>query len=1154
MKKTKYIVLTITAAAVVLFIALLPTMLSSSSALKLLLPQINRYTPGTLSITSWKPRWNSGFQAAGITYSDPDQGVTLTFERITTQKGLLQLVLAPRQLGEIVFNKPVLLLAGRPNHVGPVDVDEDTNGEAAGPKSETVSPTPGAKPIWEGVTGRIKVYYGRVLLQQNQEEREVARDIVLEADFTEGRVNHSLHLLSGDRGRIEAEGFANIPVYVHNIFETLVSETQVSISALDAGGLLEFASLFGEFPKGSGGLSGLFTLRTSGVRDVHLTGKSSLNNLQLTGGWLGNDRPAYNKVHIEIDGGRDVRRGLYLSPLSLEADGISIMAKGQYGAVENLLQVNSTLDLSELSQRFPGLLKARGLDRLDSGELRFTADLAKKNETFQIDANAIAAGLKGMHKGRAFRWDTPVELTVQADKGADEIFINRFQVEAPFLKVSGSGGLDNFSLEAKADLESVFDEIGKFIPLEWGGQGALQLVATTAPGENGKYQVDTNLVIDDFSLFREGERLLPAHKLSMVGQAEAGFSWLGGEGVLDAQLQCNSWPGELFLRAAGVTKKSKTLSGRFNLNTELQLDRLASLGRSFGLLDASQQFDGVLGLHVSGKLIEKLLLIRGLIASIKDMETTLDGVTYQDPRIVFSIKGQGESSGSQAVDSLQIHDLVVVRSWEDLLLEGESETFVDFQQRKLFIDNLELDSRVFKLASTQLTVNDWFKPLENFKVRSNVKLELETANAILKDMGRVPEETGFTGELTANLHGQSLNADSQRVSVELQADGLDVLQGNNFVLQGEQADLKARLEGDLVRGDIHIPVVSIQSALLDLLASGVYKRIDHPSISLEGSVTPKLAQLGELLTKMSGHQVSMSGDRQNLFSLSCPLKGADTSILEQLVLSAGLSADSIGYMGVDAQQVQLPVVSKGGVLGATLQARLNDGRLSLSPQVDFTAPETVITVEDRSQILEKVQLEKPLVDGILGKVHPLFGVLTQPSGDVDMYLEHFSWPMTPDGGKRAEFTAVFDVSRLSLDSAGPLRQILDLVGVGEESLDLKNTEITCEAQHGRISCTPVRILVAGSEMTMKGSLGMDASLDYLLDIPVTEKLIGKEGYRVLAGSTIKVPIKGTLGKPLFNQNTVESAVRDLAQQAAVKTLEKQVDKILPDVFNKIFGQ
>lgn len=90
-------------------------------------------------------------------------------------------------------------------------------------------------------------------------------------------------------------------------------------------------------------------------------------------------------------------------------------------------------------------------------------------------------------------------------------------------------------------------------------------------------------------------------------------------------------------------------------------------------------------------------------------------------------------------------------------------------------------------------------------------------------------------------------------------------------------------------------------------------------------------------------------------------------------------------------------------------------------------------------------------------------------------------------------------------------------------------------------------------MVLSGSVGMDKSLDYLLEVPVTRKLVSKEVYRFLEGTMVRVPIKGTIGKPAFDKNMVTAAIGDLVKQAAVKMVEKQASKLLPELIESVLG-
>ncbi|MCI5144921.1 MAG: hypothetical protein D3923_05185, partial [Candidatus Electrothrix sp. AR3] len=75
--------------------------------------------------------------------------------------------------------------------------------------------------------------------------------------------------------------------------------------------------------------------------------------------------------------------------------------------------------------------------------------------------------------------------------------------------------------------------------------------------------------------------------------------------------------------------------------------------------------------------------------------------------------------------------------------------------------------------------------------------------------------------------------------------------------------------------------------------------------------------------------------------------------------------------------------------------------------------------------------------------------------------------------------------------------------------------------------------------------------DYIVEVPVTRNLVGKKGYELLKGATLKVPIKGTRERPVYNPEALMQAASDLlgqaAGQAAEKIIKKQVDKVIPSL-------
>ena len=90
----------------------------------------------------------------------------------------------------------------------------------------------------------------------------------------------------------------------------------------------------------------------------------------------------------------------------------------------------------------------------------------------------------------------------------------------------------------------------------------------------------------------------------------------------------------------------------------------------------------------------------------------------------------------------------------------------------------------------------------------------------------------------------------------------------------------------------------------------------------------------------------------------------------------------------------------------------------------------------------------------------------------------------------------------------------------------------------------------GHQLKMHGSIGFDSTLDFIARIPVTKKMVGKDAYQFLQGTTIKVPIRGSASNPRIDETAFQQATDDLIQQALRKSLEKGAQDLLKNLFKK----
>ncbi|MCW5201270.1 hypothetical protein VU07_05715, partial [Desulfobulbus sp. F4] len=201
-----------------------------------------------------------------------------------------------------------------------------------------------------------------------------------------------------------------------------------------------------------------------------------------------------------------------------------------------------------------------------------------------------------------------------------------------------------------------------------------------------------------------------------------------------------------------------------------------------------------------------------------------------------------------------------------------------------------------------------------------------------------------------------------------------------------------------------------------------------------------------------------------------------------------------------------------------------------------------------------VGLIESLTDGLLKTFHPLLGAIARPAGSISVRAERLSLPMGGKGLEQADFNLRFDLASVVFEPVSALAGILDMAGLSGQPLRLKEKTMICDGKKGRISCSPIKITVADSEMLLSGSAGFDGSLDYVLEVPVTKNLVGKRGYEVLKGAVLKVPIKGSKDKPVYNPQALMQAASDLvgqaAKHAASQMIQEQVKKVVPKEVEK----
>jgi hypothetical protein len=121
-------------------------------------------------------------------------------------------------------------------------------------------------------------------------------------------------------------------------------------------------------------------------------------------------------------------------------------------------------------------------------------------------------------------------------------------------------------------------------------------------------------------------------------------------------------------------------------------------------------------------------------------------------------------------------------------------------------------------------------------------------------------------------------------------------------------------------------------------------------------------------------------------------------------------------------------------------------------------------------------------------------------------------------------------------------------------MQVTTREIRFACRDGRIEASPMQLRIKDHELVLAGTVGLDQTLDYTAQIPVTEDLVGKEAYPYLADTTLRLPIRGSVSEPDLGVQVLQQAVGDLTRQAlrnaAQKAIEENAGKLLEGLFRQ----
>src|SRR5690606_26937266 len=129
---------------------------------------------------------------------------------------------------------------------------------------------------------------------------------------------------------------------------------------------------------------------------------------------------------------------------------------------------------------------------------------------------------------------------------------------------------------------------------------------------------------------------------------------------------------------------------------------------------------------------------------------------------------------------------------------------------------------------------------------------------------------------------------------------------------------------------------------------------------------------------------------------------------------------------------------------------------------------------------------------------------------------------------------------------GSIRSLIDRRAARDPDelrlMSVPTQQVPFEMTDRRVRHERMTFVVAGATVHTSGSVGLDESLDLVIEVPLEERWFRNEMLAsALGGEVIRIPVRGTLSRPQFELNAVRDLTRRVATGAAGSLLQKLFD-------------
>lgn len=302
-------------------------------------------------------------------------------------------------------------------------------------------------------------------------------------------------------------------------------------------------------------------------------------------------------------------------------------------------------------------------------------------------------------------------------------------------------------------------------------------------------------------------------------------------------------------------------------------------------------------------------------------------------------------------------------------------------------------------------------------------------------------------------------------------------------------------------------------------------------------------------------QPEMSFDLEGTIPLN-PEQASQTASQRPLRGTIRSHVSSATVLDVAVRDVRIEASVDGTSLEVRPEATVAEGSLSGQATVHWTPAAPRVTL-DAPIRLENAKPTPGLTSAWLSRVSPILSGMSEIDGELSLALEEFQLDVGDPESLTASGTIEVVSGRLGpspvtdavLTALRQVYAVLEQPASGELppaedwQVTLQAQTIRYQIEECRIEHSPIRLQVAGANVDLSGSVGIDKTLDLQLVPAIPREWVADAGpLRVLADEQLPFRIEGTAESPRLNRE----ALRQLSKRLGTLLLLEGASDALED--------